>query len=186
VLGSYDFCGYYDWTFRWLEKTGGHPLVRSFWDEAINRDSQRHARELILRDGFAGMAAYWGHTLTEESPERAFNITEDEGVFRIDMHDCPSKGFLLRNGLEHYRDYCDHCMGWIGPMVREGGFVIDHEHNHCGQCWWELRRAGDPTPATAPGQLAAEHDVRISSQWTATQTIFDRYVRTNDADDKKR
>ena len=68
MIGCYDFCGHYEWTFDWLDREGGHPLVRAYWDEAINRDSQIHARELILRDGFAGMEKYWGHTLTEESP----------------------------------------------------------------------------------------------------------------------
>ena len=56
--------------------------------------------------------------------------------------------FLLRNGLEQYRDYCDHCMGWIGPVMKGAGFVVDHEHNHCGQCWWEFRRASDPSEPT--------------------------------------
>ena len=48
------------------------------------------------------------------------------------MHECPSKGFLIQNGLVQYRDYCDHCMGWIGPVMLKAGFVVDHEHNHLG------------------------------------------------------
>src|SRR5881398_324381 len=52
MIGCYDFCGHYDWTFDWLERVGGPELVRDYWSEAISRDSQRHARELIEAEGF--------------------------------------------------------------------------------------------------------------------------------------
>lgn len=184
MIGCYDFCAHYEWTFAWLERAGGHDLVRAYWDEAIHRDSQQHARELIVREGFAGMAKYWGHTLTEESPDLGFAITQRPEVFRIDMHDCPSKGFLLRNGLEQYRDYCDHCLGWIGPMLREAGFVVDHEHNHCGRCWWEIRRASDTGPHAAPGSVAGAKDVRLRPDWQPAAGAIDRYVKATDPDAK--
>lgn len=185
MIGCYDFCGHYEWTFAWLERTGGHALVREYWDEAINHDSQRHARDLILREGFAGMAKYWGHTLAEESPELGFAITQKEDVFRVDMHDCPSKGFLLRNGLQQYPDYCDHCMGWIGPLMREAGFVIDHEHNHCGQCWWEMRPAGAAGGPSPPGAESGEKDVRHRPDWWPAAGKIDRYEKATDPDDKR-
>ena len=115
MIGVYDFCGHYDWTFEWLRKQGGEKLVRSYWDEAIHHDSQRHAALAIAQKGIAGMADYWGHTLAHEGA--GYHTTATDEVFRIDMHDCPSKGFLIRNGLAQYPDYCDHCMGWIGPML---------------------------------------------------------------------
>lgn len=163
MLGCYDFCGHYDWTFEWLRRQGGEALVRRFWDEAIHGDSQRHASELIKAQGFAGMRRYWDHTLTEEGA--GFTASEGKGVFRIDMHECPSKGFLVRNGLEQYPDYCDHCIGWIGPMMREAGFVIDHEHNHCGQCWWEFRKMTDARCAGASGVDDPSRDVRLLPAW---------------------
>lgn len=138
MIGVYDFCGHYDWTFEWLRQQGGEDLVRAYWLEAISEDSQRHARELIIGKGIDGMKEYWGHTLAEEAA--GYRLTTTENSARIDMHDCPSKGFLIRNGLEQYADYCDHCMGWIGPMMKDAGFVIDHQHNHAGQCWWVIRR----------------------------------------------
>ena len=185
MIGCYDFCGHYEWTFDWLEREGGHGLVRDYWDEAINHDSQRHARDLILREGFAGMAKYWGHTLAEESPELGFAITQTPEVFRIDMHDCPSKGFLLRNGLENYRDYCDHCMGWIGPLMREAGFVIDHEHNHLGRCWWEVRKADATGGHAPPGSVAGAKDVRLRPDWLPSGAQVDRYVKATDPDTKQ-
>ena len=184
MIGCYDFCGHYEWTFDWLGRTGGASLVRDYWSEAISRDSQRHARELIGREGFEGMAKYWGHTLAEESPDLGFTVTRQPDVFRIDMHDCPSKGFLLRNGLEQYRDYCDHCIGWVGPMMRDAGFVIDHEHNHCGQCWWEIRRADWAATSSAPGEVAGAKDARLDPTWRPTGSALDRFSRATSLDEK--
>ncbi len=162
MLGCYDFCGHYEWTFEWLRQQGGEPMVRRYWEECIYRVSQHHATELIHTLGFDGMAKYWDHTLAEEGA--AFIATRGPRVFRIDMTGCPSKGFLIENGLEQYHDYCDHCIGWIGPLMKEGGFVIDHEHNHRGQCWWEFREAGSAEPPSEPG-AATPDDVRLSDDW---------------------
>lgn len=180
MIGVYDFCGHYEWTFAWLESQGGHDLVRRYWDEAIHQDSQRHATVLIAGRGFAGMQEYWGHTLAEEGAE--WTTTARDDVFRIDMHACPSKGFLIRNGLHQHSDYCDHCLGWIGPLMKKAGFTINHEHNHQGQCWWEIRQQNDPASAGPPGALAGSQDVRLRADWPSTH--LDAYAHATDPDDK--
>ena len=175
MIGCYDFCGHYEWTFAWLEEQGGHQLVLDYWDNAIHRDSQRHAVELINNKGFDGMREYWGHVLEEEVA--GYSVTEGPGLFRIDMHQCPSKGFLIRNGLAQYSDYCDHCIGWIGGMMKEAGYTIDHEHNHCGQCWWEIRKAGDAAPTPS-----VNNDVKLRSDWQSGS--IDSYRNATHPDDK--
>jgi len=182
MLGVYDFCGHYEWTFEWLRRVGGEALVREYWERAISQDSQRHAAELIMSKGIAGMVEYWGHTLDHEAA--GYVCTTTDAVYRIDMHECPSKGFLLRNGLAQYHDYCDHCLGWIGPLLRRAGFVADHQHNHAGQCWWELRRVDEATPASEPGALAGDTDVRLRSDWSEPGRT-DTYCRATDPDDKR-
>jgi len=182
VLGAYDFCGHYEWTFEWLRLFGGDELVRRFWDEAIHQDSQQHAAALIAAKGIAGMKEYWGHSLSQEVA--GYQITATDRVFRIDMHDCPSKGFLLRNNLQQCPDYCDHCMGWIGPLLRPAGFVVDHEHNHRGQCWWEIRQASDPAAPSQTGELSGAQDVRQRPDWKAPGDVLDQYSRANDPADK--
>lgn len=181
MIGCYDFCGHYEWTFEWLRQQGGEPLVREYWNVAIRGDSQTHATTLIVEGGIPGMKEYWGHTLDHEAA--GYAITSTDKVFRVDMHDCPSKGFLNRNGLAQYHDYCDHCTGWIGPLMKDAGFVIDHEHNHCGQCWWEMRRQSDPTPPSATAELAGAQDVRLGKDWKRPEAK-DVYRRATDPDDK--
>lgn len=179
MIGVYDFCGHYEWTFAWLEQRGGPELLCHYWDEAIHQDSQKHAAAMILKNGFAGMKEYWGHTLAHEGAE--YRTTATETTFRIDMHSCPSKGFLIRNGLRQYSDYCDHCIGWIGPMLSRAGFTIDHQHNHCGQCWWEMRRATDPSAS----ETKSEHDVRNSPDWDSSETVIDTFIRANHPNQKR-
>lgn len=175
MIGCYDFCGHYEWTFAWLEAEGGHELVLEYWDEAIRQDSQQHAAKLIESKGFAGMREYWGHVLEEEAA--GYHVTEAPGVFRIDMHACPSKGFLIHNGLVQYRDYCDHCMGWIGGMLKAAGYVIDHQHNHAGQCWWEMRKQDDEAPSPT-----LDHDVTTLTNWQTAH--MDSYHQATNPDDK--
>ena len=182
MLGVYGFCGHYEWTFEWMRKEGGEAMGCQFWDEAIHKDSQTHATELILERGIEGMKEYWGHTLRAEGA--GHHTTATEYTFRVDMHECPSKGFLIRNKLEQCHDYCDHCMGWIWPLLKRGKFVVDHQHNHRGQCWWEIRKETDVTSASSPGQLAGHEDVRLRPDWKLPGKPMDSYKRANDPDDK--
>ena len=164
MIGVQDFCGHYDWTFKYLEETYGEETLEKYWSEAIAFDSQSHADRLISEKGFAGMEEYWGHTLTME--EAGYKITRTPDAFRIDMHRCPSKGFLLENGLEAHSDYCAHCMGWIGPVAKKSGFTIDHEHNHHGQCWWILYREGTRPDLEALSEKVGEEDVERDPNWS--------------------
>ena len=182
MLGVYDFCGHYEWTFAWLETRGGQDLVHEYWDKAINEDSQKHASALILGKGIDGMKEYWGHSLSQEGA--GYTTSSTESVFRLDIHECPSKGFLLANGLEQYSDYCDHCIGWIGPMMKRAGFAIDHQHNHCGQCWWEFRQASSRELASGTGELAKEADARLHPNWKPSQQTLDSFWRANHPEDK--
>lgn len=181
MLGTYDFCGHYAWTFNWLRKRSGEEGLSDYWDKAISRDSQGHARKAFQR-GFAGMLDYWGHTLAEEGAGYVSGVHEREGgpVMRLDMYACPSKGFLLRNGLDYGTDYCDHCIGWIGPALDEAGFVVDHAHDHLAHCWWEIRAKSDRTPPAGVGELS-DADVRLLPSWSAgTVDAYDRAVSASD------
>ena len=162
MIGVQDFIRYYDWTFEYLRRQYGEEAVQRYWAEAIAFNSQNHANVLIQAKGLAGMADYWGHTL--DSEEAGYHATLQPDYFRIDMVDCPSKGLLIKLGQEEYHDYCQHCIGWIKPIMDQVGFLIDHEHNHHGQCWWEMY----PTTTEgreSPPPLRDSNDVRQQSGW---------------------
>ena len=145
MIGCAEFILGYDWTFAYLLREHGQEAVERYWTECISVDSQTHARELIIPRGFDGMAEYWGHTLAEE--EAGYTSVRTPRAFRVDMYACPSQGLLKERGQQNYPDYCEHCMGWIKPLLEDAGFVINQEHNHAGRCWWVTGTATDPVHA---------------------------------------
>lgn len=163
MIGCAEFILVYDWTFEYLRRCYGEEALVRYWQEAISRDSQRHAWELITQKGFAGMEEYWGHTLAEE--EAGYTSVRTDNAFRIDMYACPSQGLLKQHQQQCYADYCEHCMGWIEPLLREAGFVVHHEHNHNCMCWWEIVPAENPPPPSLPGALAGADDIRLKPEW---------------------
>lgn len=180
MIGVQDFIGYYDWTFEYLRRNhGGDAAVERYWAEAIAFNSQNHANILIQTKGLEGMKEYWGETL--ESEEAGYRTLLAPDYFRIDMYDCPSKGYLIRHNQAYYHDYCQHCMGWIKPIMDRAGFVIDHEHNHQGQCWWEMRRASEQDEAPTPPPIRDEHDVRLLPHWQ--QDEIDRWLGSRRQDE---
>jgi len=162
MIGVNDFIPAYDWTFEYLRRNRGEAAVEAFWAESIAFDSQQHANVLIQAKGLQGMAEYWGHTLDSEAADYCTQLAPD--YFRIDMYACPSKGALIRIGQQEYHDYCQHCMGWIRPIMDRAGFLIDHEHNHASQCWWEMYRHGGRHPVVVP-PLRMDRDVRLRPGW---------------------
>ena len=163
MIGCAEFILAYDWTFEYLRRTYGEETVRRYWHECISRDSQLHARELIVGQGFEGMDQYWGHTLAEE--EAGYTSVRTDTAYRIDMYACPSQGHLQERGQAHYHDYCEHCMAWLEPIMREAGFVIHHAHNHNCQCYWEIVPTDSALPVSAAGELAGENDIRHKDGW---------------------
>jgi hypothetical protein len=52
------------------------------------------------------------------------------------MNVCPSLSKVLDNDAEPMKRYCDHCAGWIGPIIDKVGYhlvydVIDRTKPQC-------------------------------------------------------
>lgn len=161
MLGCQDFCGYYDWTFQYVGQRFGPEAVRSLWAVAIGDEAQAHYAQAGLEQGLRGLYNTWTKTGQDEHCDWTFTLDEERNALRWDMRECPSKGFLLKNDLNACEDYCDHCMGWMVPLLDKIGVeVAAHEHNHCGQCWGEMRLRGKPfQPIEVP------FDIRSDERW---------------------
>jgi hypothetical protein len=161
MLGCQDFCGYYDWTFHYVRSRFGQAAVERLWRQAIGGDSQQHYSILAVRAGLRGLYEAWVGTGEDEHCDWTFTLDEERNVLRWDMRECPSKGFLIQHDLNADEDYCNHCMGWIIPMLEGAGAeIVEHEHNHCGQCWATMRMKDRPTQP-----LEVEADIRRDSRW---------------------
>ena len=109
MISCTEFIPAYSELFKFLEKKGGKQSVVEYW-ETISKDGLALLKEEATKNGLRGCFNYWSHTLNEEAADFTMTLDEDEGVFLIEMHACPSKGLLL--DFEHltpYSDYCDHC-----------------------------------------------------------------------------
>jgi hypothetical protein len=61
-------------------------------------------------------------------------------------------------------------MGWVAPLMHEIGMEVSgHEHNHRGQCWWEIRSNALPKP-----DVGAVMDIRRDPRWR--HGYLDRFV----------
>jgi hypothetical protein len=161
MLGCQDFCGYYDWTFAYMRRRFGAGALAELWAVAIGADSQKHYADAGARDGLRGLYNTWVKTGEDEHCDWTFTLDESRNILRWDMRQCPSKGFLLQNDLYNDEDYCDHCMGWMVPLLDKIGVeVAAHEHNHCGQCWGEMRLKNRPSES-----LTVSGDIRSDPRW---------------------
>ncbi len=139
MLGCQDFCGYYDWTFHFVRCRFGDAAVEALWAQAIGGESQAHYADAAAQDGLRGLLKTWNATGEDEQCDWTFTLNEAKNVLRWDMRACPSKGHLMQHDQAQDTDYCDHCMGWIAPLLAAHGIEIAaHEHNHAGQCWTEM------------------------------------------------
>lgn len=161
MLGCHDFCGHYEWTFHYVRRRFGQEAVHQLWDQAIGGDSQEHYKRAAEKEGLRGLYNCWVKTGEDEKCGWQWVVDEGRNVLRCDMWECPSKGFLIKNDLNADEDYCDHCMGWTVPLLDRAGFeVVGHEHNHTGQCWWEIRKKGKPYQSVSSPQ-----DIRKDPRW---------------------
>jgi hypothetical protein len=161
MLGCHDFCGYYEWSFHFVRRCWGRAGVELLWRNAIGGDSQRHYSEPAAEAGLRALYKTWVGTGEDEKCDWTFTLDEGKNVLRWDMRECPSKGFLLRNDLNADEDYCNHCMGWIIPMLEGvGAELVEHEHNHCGQCWATMRMKDRPSRP-----LRVDVDIRNDPRW---------------------
>ncbi len=161
MLGCQDFCGYYEWTFHYLRRNFGRSGLEKYWAQAVAADAQQHYIRAGKDNGLRGLYESWFKTGVDEKCDWTVTLDEDHNLLRLDMRECPSKGYLLNNNLNADEDYCDHCIGWIGPALNAiGAEVAAHEHNHCGQCWWEMRmKDKEFTP------LEVIDDIRNDPRW---------------------
>jgi hypothetical protein len=109
MISCTEFIPAYSELFRFLERRGGVEAVEGFWNY-LSDNFLTNLNDLVVQNGIRGCWLYWNHTLNEEAADFTMELDEEAGVFRIIMHQCPSKGRLLEfEHVDAYHDYCRHC-----------------------------------------------------------------------------
>ncbi len=118
MLPSDHFVRFYNEVFKFLEAQGlGH--LEKYWLE-ISRHQERHCLELFKEQGLQGMYDYWEHIRIEENCDMTLELSDD--CLTLNMNKCPSLSKVLDNDATPSKRYCDHCAGWIGPVLRKAGY----------------------------------------------------------------
>ncbi len=156
MIPSDHFTRFYNEVFKFLEAEGEADLDAYFLE--ISKNQEKHILELIRESGFAGMHKYWSVIRDEENCELDLGFDDDK--FELRMHLCPSLTKAKDNDAKTWERYCDHCAGWIGPIMDKTGYhlvydVIDRDKPQC-----VMRIFKDADKARA-----AEQDVALLMGW---------------------
>lgn len=156
MIPSDHFPRFYNEVFKFIEQQGEKELEDYFLE--ISKNQENHLLDLIREKGFEGMLQYWSVIREEENCE--LDLGYDEDKFELHMHQCPSLPKAQDSDAGPWARYCDHCAGWIGPIMDKTGYhlvydVIDRDKPQC-----HMRIYKDEAKARE-----AEFDVRLLMGW---------------------
>jgi len=132
MIPSDHFVRYYNEVFKTLAQRGIEHLA-AYWDD-IGELQKKELAEKFRAGGLRACHDYWARILKEENCVGRLSLTEDYFEFRMDR--CPSLSKVLDNDASASPNYCDHCMGWVRPVMQAAGLfaVLDTESRtepHC-------------------------------------------------------
>ena len=139
MIPSDHFVRFYNEVFKALDRRGRRHLV-AYWREL----GRLQARELAARFRKGGLAAvhdYWRMIQAEENCDARLTLTDDYFEFR--MHRCPSLAKVLDSDAAPFEFYCDHCMGWVEPVMKAARLhaVMDMESRSEPHCVFRVFRS---------------------------------------------
>ncbi|MEN6358419.1 MAG: hypothetical protein ABFD83_15200 [Armatimonadota bacterium] len=141
MISCTEFIPAYSELFKFLHEKGGEQAVNDFWNY-LSDNFLGNLKDLATEHGIRGCWLYWTHTLNEEAADFTMTLDEEEGVFSIDMHYCPSKGRLLKlKHIKPYDNYCGHCQVLYKRVLEPLGFEQVYDTSHCDEarCYLEFR-----------------------------------------------
>ena len=123
MIPSDHFVRFYNEVFKALEQRGHEHLV-AYWRE-LGKLQAIELAERFRTGGLQACADYWTRIQREENCQGQLTLTDDYFEFRMER--CPSLSKVLDNDAEPSPLYCDHCMGWIEPVMAACGLhaVLD-------------------------------------------------------------
>lgn len=132
MIPSDHFVRFYNEVFKALAERGREHLV-AYWRE-LGRLQSIELAERFRTGGLAAAHAYWSRILREENCQGRLSLTDD--YLELAMDRCPSLSKVLDSDADPCPLYCDHCMGWVEPVMQAAGLhaVVDlHSRSepHC-------------------------------------------------------
>ena len=123
MIPSDQFVRFYNEVFKFLDAKGGGALEEYY--RAVSGQQEMHCLARFKAQGLAGMKAYWDRIAAEENCDMTCTLDDDRLV--IEMRRCPSLGKAMDNDAGAFERYCDHCPGWVIPLLEKAGFHCDYD-----------------------------------------------------------
>jgi hypothetical protein len=117
MIPSDHFVRFYNEVFKALDAKGRRCLV-AYWRE-LGRLQKRELAARFRKGGVTAARDYWKRIIFEENCDA--EVIERPDGFEFHMRACPSLGKVLDNDATPFELYCDHCMGWVGPVMKATG-----------------------------------------------------------------
>lgn len=139
MISCTEFIPAYSELFDFIDQQGGYDAVVRYW-ERISEAGLSELETLVREHGIRGCFLYWSHTLNEEAADFTMTLDEEKGAFTIDMHNCPSKGRLLKfEQIKPYEHYCDHCDVLYRRVLEKLGYKYEYDMSQCDKAKCALK-----------------------------------------------
>lgn len=120
MIPSDHFVRFYNEVFKFLDKKNG---LQDYYRE-IAEGQNFHCLELFRSKGLQGMYEYWERIRIEENCDMTLKVTDE--YFELTMHHCPSLSKVVDNDAGPCLKYCDHCPGWVIPVIEKAGYICEY------------------------------------------------------------
>lgn len=155
MIPSDHFVRFYNEVFKAFDALGRSHLV-AYWRE-LGRVQSLELADTFRRGGLQACHDYWQRILEEENCEGDLTLTD--AYFEFRMRRCPSLSKVLDNDAAPCALYCDHCMGWVQPVMESAGLhaVLDMHSRSEPHCVFRVY-------ADAGHAAAFERQARLASR----------------------
>lgn len=120
MIPSDHFVRFYNEVFKFLAERNE---LEEYYLE-ISRHQELHCLQLFKEKGLQGMYDYWEHIRIEENCEMSLDLQPE--CLTLTMHHCPSLSKVIDNDASACEKYCDHCPGWVLPLLEKAGYVCEY------------------------------------------------------------
>ncbi len=120
MIPSDHFVRFYNEVFKFLDEENG---LQDYYRE-ISEGQAFYCLDLFRTKGLQGMYEYWERIRIEENCDMTLNVTDE--YFELIMHSCPSLSKIIDNDAGPSLKYCDHCPGWVIPLIEKAGYICEY------------------------------------------------------------
>ena len=132
MFPSDHFVLFYNEVFKYISAKGKAELEKYY--DRVSRNQEYHCLDLFREKGLQGMYEYWEHIRIEENCDMINRLEDD--CYSFEFFSCPSLSKSLDSDAGACPEYCNHCPGWILPIMTKAGFyavynLIDRKQPRC-------------------------------------------------------